>query len=492
MGHVRTDEGGFYSSNPSIKYKEFRQAARKFRPSVFLPELARLAITMGVPPYKSKEIVKTPPWGIAAAAKESILRGNEHRQPTISRQDVEKIVSLISLEFHQKIPDSGLTGLLAQPMYEQFPFQERIADEIARSKVLFSDAMSDGLDLEVLSEKAFKELLGTSIEAMIGSTFILFTGAFNGEGYFDDRWLDTREAEPLLALWSKEEILTTLDNVTATFEEFKKDFESAPKPDPAFERYGYNPLFKTPFVVMPDGRKLAPQPHLILRTVSPLNMYYRGIKKWETAFSRDLGKLVEHYAGKQLRLFDGANVIGEIIYRNKNQERKSVDWLVLTPQLTLLVEVKSARFNALSKAGHSEIEEQMNRKIGHAIKQINKTHELIQSNHPDFQIIPKDNPIQGLIVTAEPFYQGNSKHVRQKLEPTQIPTTVCSLQGLEYLTALPSSSAADALIRLATDPEHYNSEFMEALSAVIDPDIARELANPIIENAWDSMVSINR
>jgi hypothetical protein len=68
----------------SRSYREFVQACRAYPPSRLVPAIARVSAALGEPPYADDVKRHLPPWGLAVAARESLLYGNEHRDKTVS------------------------------------------------------------------------------------------------------------------------------------------------------------------------------------------------------------------------------------------------------------------------------------------------------------------------------------------------------------------------------------------------------------------------
>lgn len=167
----------------------------------------------------------------------------------------------------------------------------------------------------------------------------------------------------------------------------------------------------------------------------------------------------------------------EIVYGKQNL--KSVDWIVVLPDLVLLVEVKAARPTASLKLGpQNTFGEELGQKLGKAVgKQIPTTAELIRTRHPQFAHIPHDRPMFGIVVTMEPYHWVNAPEFRSALPDTVVPTVVASAGELE-----------DAVV--ATDPT-----LREAILAQLDQtppgglslrtmSRGRTVINPILDQAW--------
>lgn len=99
-------------------------------------------------------------------------------------------------------------------------------------------------------------------------------------------------------------------------------------------------------------------------------MCFTGLSRYGEGFARDLGHLFEQYIGRQLRLLPGSQVLGEVTYGPRNDRRKTVDWIVILPEVVLVVEVKSAIPTEPVRLGTPEAAGAVLVKLGKAFKQI--------------------------------------------------------------------------------------------------------------------------
>jgi hypothetical protein len=222
-----------------------------------------------------------------------------------------------------------------------------------------------------------------------------------------------------------------------------------------------------------------PVPAQLFRKVSPLGLYYMGVKKWENAFAEDVGELFEQYVGRQLQQISSATVYPEVVY-GKASER-SVDWIVVCPDAVILVEVKSVRPTDAIRLGKPEAEDEFRRMLGHAFKQLSTTNELIASQHPKFANIPADRPRVGLVVTMEPFEIANAKPLFNfhEVEPT-IPAHVCASIDIERLVTLQDQGVGSFLTEMLTDQAQVGHRISTALKG-------HSLAhNAVLDQAWAS------
>lgn len=474
----------------TIPFDDFRQEVRKYPPSALLPALATLALVQGdETPRPTDLILSVPPWAIALAARESVLWGNEFRSKDVNAESLRRILQAHN-EISAQVPSPGKTTsldvlhLLTRLAYEQFTYQESIFEEISRAQSLLVDGPRE-IDVDVLNDDLWKNVLGAPLGEIIGATFVLQVMANKNNGWLDIAWIDGHEqlAEAVYSVWPREVMVHRLADLTSTFDEFKAAYERVPHPPPGHERYAYNPLVRTPILRMPNGALLAPQPQLIMPTVSPASLYYRGIEHHDQAFSRDYGRLTEHYVGKQLCSIDPAAVVHpEVTYREAKQEIKSVDWFLALPSALVMIEVKSARFGLLERAAVGGYETRIRELIGKATDQLRRSAAELDASNPNFSHLPAALPRIGIIVTAEPFHLANSPMMRDLLDTAPFPTMVASLRDIEFVAALHLREVEEQLVQIAHDLERSTWSLGNALDV---PTEGRR--SSVLEAAWQSL-----
>jgi hypothetical protein len=475
-------------SSWSLSYREFVQACRAFRPTDLIPRISALSAALGEPPYTDQEKLRRPPWGLAVAARESLLYGNEYRDKLVSERSIDDLMRrFFNCEAtpHLLPGDPGfLLSIITPLLYEQFPWQESIFEELARSHALLIEGL-DHVQTSVISTSSLAELLGgMDFRAAIGATFVLQVGAYQNGGTYNRAWLSQSNFEEVLALFPKETLEVTARRLTATRGEFKKDYEHNSHGNKKLARYDYNPLVRTPFINFGRDLSFAPAPRLIMRTVTPGGLYYPGISKYGNAFADDMGRLFEHYIGRNLDLIDGAEVRLENVYGSRGV-KKSVDWFVVMPGLVLLVECKLKRLGLAARAGDSPLAADLTSSIERAYRQLEHSIQQMAAKTPEFSHIPTDRPIIALIVSAEPIYTGAAYLVERQLTSissrnlSDIPVAAVSARELEMLVAY-GDEAEQLLLQRAHDRAPGDLISLRDLP----PSPGRE--NLILEKSWDS------
>jgi len=333
------------------------------------------------------------------AARESILWGNDHQRADVTSDALRELFNASNNIFELDMtPDDptaeDVLGLLVRLAYQQFASQLSEFQEVTRSHPMLVDGTSE-IPLDVLTEQSWVDILGGSLGQVVGATFFLQAAARVGRGWIDLDELDRDDLKPVLDLWPREVIERRALDLTATFEEFKTAYQSVRQPPTGFEQYAYNPLARTPLIRMPEGRLLAPQPDLILATVSPSGLYHAGgrVYGYGTGFTSDFGRLNEYYVGKQLRaIAAGVAVHPEIVYFERKQELKSVDWFLDLPGVLVLFEAKAGRLDAVERVAVQDYLHKTRELVGKAIRQLQRSSDAIDAGRPEFAHLSADNP----------------------------------------------------------------------------------------------------
>lgn len=270
-------------------YEEFCDFARRFNQVELLTAVAQWAASL---PDGASEISyrRTPPWALVGLVKASICHGNAYRSTRVRSKDIimacHMYSNLVTHELHQPGLNSAF-NILARIAYEQFPYQESVFEEIARPELFFS-GYSGRKQLEVISDESLAELLGAPVRIAVAAELVLYTSAKMNAGFFNPTWLDQPHFVEVLDIVPRDQMLAVIDSVFASdMEQFKQQAAEAP-PLPYLERYLFNPLTARPLLRLPDGRLVAPVPQVIGRKLSPIELYYLGIKRWGQAFARDV------------------------------------------------------------------------------------------------------------------------------------------------------------------------------------------------------------
>jgi hypothetical protein len=120
-------------------------------------------------------------------------------------------------------------------------------------------------------------------------------------------------------------------------------------------------------------------------------------------------------------------------YGPKSARSKTVDWIVILPEVVLLVEVKSAIPAEPVRLATPDAADAILGKLGKAIDQIDVTAQLITDRNPALAAVPADRPVLGLAVTLEPFHVANAFAL---LPPGRTPETVADAAETKMLVTI--------------------------------------------------------
>ncbi|WP_415940081.1 nuclease-related domain-containing protein [Streptomyces sp. 039-1] len=381
--------------------------------------------------------------------------------------------------FLRDTDEDALGRWLLRASGEQMVYQEPVFQDLARTAAMLTQTAGTR-EPRRMRPGWEEELLGTSLSHYVGIAQLLWASAISCGGRFYPASLEAPGAERICA-----EIPAT--TITSVAEEhfvidaaaFRADNDRARMTtDPLLRRFEYNPLRGKPLVRGYDAELLAPVSQLLWAKASPLGIYYTGVAHFGNAFAQDLGDLFEAYVGRQLGLLANATVLPEIAY---GRERAlSVDWIVITDDLVLLVEVKSVRPTWHLRLASERRVDEVKRMLGHAYEQIDNTAALIAGRQKEFAEVPTDRPVHGLIVTMEPFHIVNAPVQRPQLPATAVPVTACSISELENLVTITDAPVGRLLLERAADAQRSTYNLREALTGHAHD------RNPVLDAGWDS------
>ncbi|MFD5309986.1 hypothetical protein [Streptomyces ardesiacus] len=450
-----------------------------------MPKIARASAAFALEsswlesPYR-----KYTPWALADAARVSLACGNEYHRKEATDTDLLRILDMYSqLEdpylYEHDSDEDALGRWLLRAAGEQMIYQEPVFQELARAAAMLTQTTGTR-EARCLRPGWEEELLGTSLSHYVGIAQLLWASAITCAGWFDPGSLEAPGAEPICAEIPAATIVSVAEKhfVTDTAAVRKSNEQARLTTDPLLRRYEYNPLRGTPLVKGYGAGLLAPVSQLIPAKASPLGIYYTGVDRFGAAFAQDLGDLFEAYVGRQLGLLPDATILPEIVY-GQNQAL-SVDWIVVTEELVLLVEVKSVRPTVHLRLANERRAKELQRMLGRAYEQIDRTAALIASGRKEFAGVPTDRPVQGLIVTMEPFHIVNAPLQRPLLPTTTVPVTVCSISELENIVTITDTSVSRLLLDRADDARRSTYALREALSG------HTHARNAVLDAGWDS------
>lgn len=463
------------------RYAEFISHVRRFDQDTLLELVAATALAL---PRRVRDnpsrYVATPPWALAAVVKASLCHGNPHRSQQMRPQDLRLACYMFNNMYPEELADPGLQSVLAfwvRTGYEQLPYQEEGYEELARAEAFFN-GYSGNRPLTVITAARIAELLGAPLRDAAGVARMIYTGADANAGFFDLDGLTRQSLDYVLDILPREVIQDVIDTSFATdVSGFRQLAEEAPVV-PFLAKYMFNPLVARPLIRRRDGRLIAPVPQLVSRRMSPLELYYAGLRRWGGGFAIDMGYLFEDYVGRQLATLPAARIEPAVEYHRGKDRVDTTDWFVVLDDVVLVVEAKAARLKAGARAGDDSLTEMVKRTVGKAIKQINRSYGLMQAGAAEVSHLPKDRPVLALVATLDPWYITDSAPARELLPECDVPFAVCSVRELEMLVSVGQRKPLGPVLReIIGNPEH-------AFGAALKPHCLPADRNPALDDAW--------
>ncbi len=425
---------------PEVTDAQYVRSVRRFRRSELLSLIAATAPDFSFNTADFSTDSRVTPWGLADIARISLVFGTDFQRRSPTRHDLADLLQLHNDLNHPGLQEGGLdavANMFLQLAFSQFPFQRHIGPMAGRTLAILDQTQpADPGRIQVLRGDWQNELLGCSLAEYIGVTQLLTAAAKPNNGQFDPAWMEAGPDRDVIAEVFNPAITRQVlrDHMTADIDSFRTRDTEQPSID---RRFTFNPLIETPVVSGVGPNLLMPVPDYINWKTTPSGLYFTGVRHWGERFSQDLGELFQAYVGRQLQLIEGVQVHPEIPYQEGKSQRASVDWIVVFPDLVLLVEVKSARPTQALRSGAAGAAQALQRAFDKANRQLETTRDLIKAQRPEFSHIPSDRPIAGIVVTIEDFHLANSALHQPMYSPsTTLPTlAVCSdeLEGIVVL-----------------------------------------------------------
>lgn len=419
-----------------------------------------------------------------AVAGICVTSGNNHRGGQVRLSDVQDLLDGFHNVWEPALDDelSGavLRTVLSRIAYVQFPFQLSPVESLARSLCLYGADPRFGD--AVFGEDEMCDMLGTTLARFLYLGFAMYCLALGRGGRISRSELLDDGCAPIFAPDSAQEGLSVIDRWLAAPADELASVGREMTADPA-DLWGFNPLFERPIVVIGD-EYVVPCPAALLQRLSPqgLHFIFRDALQAEAdpnkafrAFTKRLGNRFEEYLGEQLGLLEHATVTPEIPYDGGNL---SVDYIVETPEVVVLVEAKAIAPTLDTRAGRYSEDNKDPTKLQTACDQISATAELLEQGHPSFPGLD-GRPIRGLVATRDPYFWAGTPFFDDIVQPSAIPTAFVSCHELEtVLGPLMHDTACGArlLDALPDDPRAVSSRLTELAQG----------ANPLLFEVWDA------
>ena len=356
--------------------------------------------------------------------------------------------------------------ILSRVAYLQMPYQMSPWEPLARTLCLFGDDPRFGEP--VFEEGRWETILRVSLEEFLMIAFIMYAAAIHNPGGISRETLLAPNVRPALEPVGAERVLQVVDSWLARPVADLARLGQEETLD-ADDLWRFNPFYEWPIAIMDDGIYVTPSPLGVLQRLGPQGLYFVGRDAVDAhadprtfrAFTKALGLRFERYIGVQLGFIHHAQVHDEIVY---DDDQRSVDYIIETPEVLVLVEAKSVAPNIDTRSGifpdHGDVEKNIER----ACKQITRSASLIEQGHPDFPTL-SGRQMRGLVVTREQYFNLQMPFRNNLVQPASLPTTIASSQQLEVV------------IPALSDDVDCGTSLLGALGA--DPDTVKTSLDPL-------------
>lgn len=377
------------------------------------------------------------------------------------------------------VSDEALQRMVSRTTYLQMPFQNEPWPPLMRTLCLYGDDPRFGPP--AIDAATWKEIVGATVPQFLRVGFLMYAAAIYNDGAIHRDVFDPPRFDQIVHPMTIAQALETADRWLARpIVELAEAGRAKSFGDDG--HWGFNPFFEYPIAILEDGTYVMPSPLGVLQRLSPDGVYFiimnaindGLISLTDRGFSDALGKRFECYVGVQIKQLKHATVHGEIAY--DSGQKLSVDYIVETPEVIVLVEAKSPQPDARVRSGENLDSGKMGKLLAKACDQIDESAEQIAQGNPAFPS-QDGRPLRGLIVTREHYYNLPMSFIGNTMPTASVPTSVWSSQLFEH--AIPS---------LTDDPD-CGQRLLEALA----PDTQRLYTttdplplghNPLLHDLW--------
>lgn len=474
-----------------VSWDEFVQRVRRHRPSELIAAIAKTNIAVA-PNGMWTADGGTPlfPWAMAVAARESLRAGNEYRPAGVTAKDLFEIGSRYHNVYDPVIDDGDALACLVRIAYEQFPFQEALFFGAARSRLLFERRSPDvDRKLRLIDSEFWSTTIGLPLEILFAAGMLFGVGALKNEGQFDLGWYGQDNFAAISKLIDESDARRAMAGLFGTDRATFKTMCPTPCRR-GYERVAFNPLVARPFIHVHGDRFLAPVPQYVFWRASAPSLYYMALEKLaesdKALFTDDVGALFEDYVLRQAAQLPLEALYPQIEYA---PGAYTTDAILVWPDFVLLIEAKATRLRQESRIGGRTLREDLNRTVGHAFEQIERTDRLIADGHTKLAHIPADRPRYGLVVTLEPYHFVDLARSELTYTVTRLPVAVVSILDFERFVADTLAEPIDGaqMAKLAV-----HKEAAWRVGELLSSRAAKAHRNPLLDGEYEALVELGR
>jgi hypothetical protein len=473
---------------PSITDAEYVDAIRAFPPSKFIPAICEVTAQFETGEWAhefGKQTVTV--WALADMARVSLAHSNETRSKIPTQYDVLRCAANYMAISDPDLMEGGpgsFERFFLRIAGEQLVWQTSPFMELSRTTALWETPPAR--PLKVMKPGWDIDLLGCTLSdyRLLGE--FVFSVSASHHGHFNEAIFAMPEMQRVLGTLTPDQASAVYrQHFLQTPDDFRTLVGKNNRPAP-YRRMTYNPLADKPVIRCGGPDDYVPIPLLMMRKVTPLGLYYTGIKRWGNDFSTELGYIFEPYLGRHLKHCRGADVYPEIKYGPPATRRDSVDFIVVTPKAVVLIDAKSIRPTESVRTGDDRAADELKRMLRKGVDQLEETEAAIASGVAEFAHIPTDRPRVGLLVTITDFNVATNAPIRTfaGLE-SDFPYVIASMGDIEQAVVHADDFGEIVLKAALADPWTGNTLRSQFVAD-------GRIDNPILDAAWENSLTSAR
>ncbi len=485
-----------HRSSRRVSYRKFSQAVRRFNARRLLDKVSAVSASLaradaGLDPERWNPDGSVQQFSLAAVARTAIIEDGRRKTRTPNRPvtdtELHELCGLSIEVDHPDIPEHGAVGdqdlarLMARIIYQQALFKYSDFENIARTIGLLVEHDSGIRGLPTPSD--WGNALGVPLTKYMTIVFQLASVATTYGGGVTIGNLHECHRLGFFAGTDVETVIRVIqDHLAADLGTLREEGRNAEKRTETQRMWSSNPLMGRPLVDQGDRGFVLPVYNFLIQKITPLGLFFTGLQHFGSDFPRALGDSFEAYVGRQLAQLEaaGATIYSEITYGHENKQ--SIDYFVVFNEVILLVEVKSFRATEAARAGIDSGLEQLVSKVQAARDQIDRTAELLVAGMAEFQHLPANRPLRGLVITLEPIHHIDTFLYQDMFTSNQVESSTISAHDLERICPI-----------LAKQPD-AGRRILDALThaAPTPPSLSRSVKdlpaerNPVSDELWKS------
>lgn len=312
----------------------------------------------------------------------------------------------------------------------QMPYAVSLFARYAQPLVLYQEIPKEIAGREGVPkfdfETAFKKLNKVSLSDFLKVGFTAFAAAQNNDGITRGYFEKARSQG--ISLPTGKKLSLVLDQLAASPETIKDEYQQAKLPDRRFQMYDFNPLFLRPLIrpwpprnrnAFDEYRMIAPLPGLIAYRTST-GIFYNMFNHYGEEFSKYFGLVFEAYVGRILKnCVSSGTLFSEIDIRKNypSAKGKVPDWVIIQGKTAILIECKATRFSRGAVTTGDQVATKSSLKqVLKGLGQLQAFKEACLAKKAGLEFLNRCTKFESVFVSLEAMHLINSKFFRTYID----------------------------------------------------------------------------